>query len=140
MSRLQDRRPDAFEGQVPDGEDPEARARPLLDRMNLLGPIRSFRVEGSIENVPGSRLAELGPDTTIVRVEFEDWIQTWSFVWNEDGTIGGTAFGGAPVFVLVPASADRYTAVRSERPWDHVAARFEDGCLVVGDLRACPEE
>lgn len=137
LAELAAGRLDAFEGHVPPGETSAEQARFLLDRIDQVGELESLSVMGTIVIAPGTWLAQHGAHTTLVRADFEHWIQTWQLVWHDDGTYRGTAFGSGPQFVLVPTGASTYTGVRREAPWDTVDVRFDDGCLVHGDERAC---
>jgi CubicO group peptidase (beta-lactamase class C family) len=142
MDRLQAGQEDALADLVGEDEDPFEPTRVLLNRIsqisNLFGHLRSLNLIGSFENLPGSPLAEFGPWTTFVHAEFEHWSQYWNMVWKGDGSYRGTFGGPWPSFILVPTAEGRYTGVREGPPWDTIELRFEDGCLVVGERRACP--
>lgn len=140
--KLEAGREDAMEGMVGEGEDAVARARSLLNVIERGGELRSLKLVGSIENVPGSRFAGYGPWTTFVRAEFDQLVQVWSVLWHEDGTYRGTAIGPSsdvPSLILVPRGEVRYTGIRREPPWDTADIRFVDGCLVAAGLQACSE-
>lgn len=143
MDRLEAGQEDALAGLVGGDEDPVERTRPFLDRISQIssqfGDLKSLRLIGSFENVPGSRFAEYGPWTSFVHADFANWNQYWNIIWNGDGTYRGNWSGPWPSFILVPTAEGRYTGVRQEPPWETVELRFEDECLVVGDLRACPD-
>lgn len=141
VRKLEAGREDAMQGMVGDDEDAAARARSMLDVIERGGELQSLTLVGSIANVPGSRFADYGPWTTFVRAEFDQLAQMWSLLWREDGTYRGTAIGplsDVPSLILVPREEGRYTGVRREPPWSLMDFRFEDGCLLAGDLRACP--
>lgn len=141
MDRLEAGQEDALAGMVGEDEDPVERTRPFLDRIsqisNLSGDLKSLHLVGSFVNVPGSHFADVGPWTTFVYAEFANWNQYWNLIWNSDGTYRGNWSGPWPTFRLVPTGEGRYTGVREGPPWDAVEVYFEDGCLVVGELRAC---
>jgi CubicO group peptidase (beta-lactamase class C family) len=143
MDRLEAGQEDALTGMVGENEDPVERTRPFLDRIsqisNQFGNLRSLHLIGSFENVPGSHFADLGPWTTFVYAEFENWNQYWNLVWNSDGTYRGNWSGPWPSFILVPTAEGRYTGVREGLPWDTVELHFEGECLVVAELRACKD-
>jgi len=140
MDRVEAGQQDALAGIMGEDEDPVAATRVLLDRIAQIGNLRSLHLIGSFENVAGSRFEDLGPWTTFVYAEFDHWNQYWNIIWNADGTYRETASGPWPSFILVPTAEGRYGAVRQEPPWDAVDLRFEDGCLVAKELRACREE
>jgi len=140
MDRVEAGQQDALAGIMGEDEDPVAATRVLLDRIAQIGNLRSLHLIGSFENVAGSRFADLGPWTTFVYAEFDNWNQYWNIIWNADGTYRETASGPWPSFILVPTAEGRYGAVRQEPPWDAVDLRFEGGCLVAKELRACREE
>ena len=124
------------------GEDPIGPTRVLLDRIAQLNQstLQKLHVIGSFENVPGSRFEDLGPWTTFVYAEFDNWNQYWNIIWSSDGTYWGTASGPWPSFTLVPTAEGEYKAVRQEPPWDTVELHFQDECLVATELRACLEK
>ena len=70
------------------GEDPIGPTRVLLDRIAQLNQstLQKLHVIGSFENVPGSRFEDLGPWTTFVYAEFDNWNQYWNIIWSSDGT------------------------------------------------------
>lgn len=141
VRKLEAGREDAMQGMVGDDEDAAARARSMLDVIERGGELQSLTLVGSIANVPGSRFADYGPWTTFVRAEFDQLAQMWGLLWREDGTYRGTAIGplsDVPSLILVPRGEGRYTGVRREPPWSLMDFRFEEGCLLAGDLRACP--
>jgi hypothetical protein len=145
MDRLEAGQEDAVAGLLGEDEDPVVRTRPFLDRISQIssqngGDLRSLHLIGSFENDPGSRFADLGPWTTFVYAEFENWNQYWNLVWNSDGTYRGNWSGPWPSFTLVPAAEGRYTGVRQGPPWDTVELHFEGECLVVAELRACRQQ
>lgn len=139
MRNLEAGRADAVAGLVGVDDDPVESTRFFLDRIAQIGNLHSLNLIGSFANVPGSPLAEYGPWTTFVYAKFENWNQYWNIVWNSDGTYRGTASGPWPTFILVPTGEQQYTAIRQGAPWNTVDVRFENGCLVLGDRRACPE-
>lgn len=139
MDRLKAGQEDALAGMVGENEDPIERTRPFLDRISQISNLESLHVIGSFENVPGSRFADLGPWTTFVHADFANWNQYWNIIWNSDGTYHGNWSGPWPSFRLVPTAEGRYTGVRQGPPWEIVELHFEDECLVVGELRACPD-
>jgi len=140
MEGLEAGREDAIATLIGPDEDAVEATRPFLQRIEQIGDLEELHVIGSFENTPGSRLAQYGPWTTFVYAEFANWNQYWNLIWNEDGTHRGNASGPWPSFTLVPVGEGRYRAVQQETPWRTVDLRFEDGCLVVGTQRACPEE
>ncbi len=140
MERLKAGQEDALAGMVDEDQDPVPPTRILLDRISQIGNLQSLNLVGSFENRPGSPLAEFGPWTTFVHARFENWNQYWNMVWNRDGTYRGTFSGPWPTFILIPTTEGGYTGVRDGPPWDTIELRFEDGCLVVADRRACMED
>jgi len=144
MDRLEAGQADALAGMVGEDEDPVERTRPFLDRIAQIsehfGSLRSLRLIGSFENVPGSRFADLGPWTTFVHADFEHWNQYWNIIWNSDGTYRGNWSGPWPSFILVPTAEAKYRGVRQGPPWETVDLHFDDECLVVGELRACRQK
>lgn len=143
MDRLEAGQENALAGMIGEDEDPVERTRPFLDRISQIssqfGNLQSLHLIGSFENVTGSRFADLGPWTTFVYAEFENWNQYWNLIWNSDGTYRGNWSGPWPSFILVPTAEGQYTGVRQEPPWETVDLHFDDECLVVGELRACPD-
>lgn len=139
MEKLKAGQEDALVGMVGEDEDPVEPTRVLLDRISQIGNLQSLNLIGSFQNVPGSPFADLGPWTTFVHAEFDNWNQYWNIVWNSDGTYRGTFSGPWPSFILVPTAEGRYTGVREGPPWDTIELHFEDECLVVAERRACPE-
>jgi hypothetical protein len=143
MDRLEAGQEDALSGMVGENEDPVERTRPYLDRISQIssqfGNLRSLHLIGSFENAPGSRFADLGPWTTFVHADFENWNQYWNIIWNSDGTYRGNWSGPWPSFILVPTAEGRYTGVRQGLPWDTVELHFEGECLVVVHIRPCME-
>lgn len=143
MDRLEAGQEDALAGLVGEDEDPVERTRPFLDRIaqisSQFGDLEALRLIGSYANPPGSRFAEYGPWTTFVHADFENWNQYWHLVWNRDGTYRGNGSGPWPTFTLVPTAEGRYTGVRRGPPWDTVELHFDGECLVVEELRACPD-
>ncbi len=144
MDRLEAGQADALAGMVGEDEDPVERTRPFLDRISQIserfGNLRSLHLIGSFENVPGSRFADLGPWTTFVHADFENWNQYWNIIWNSDGTYRGNWSGLWPSFILVPTAKAEYRGVRQGPPWETVDLHFDDECLVVGELRACRQK
>ncbi len=144
MDRLEAGQEDALTGMVSENDDPVERTRPYLDRISQIssqfGNLRSLHLIGSFENAPGSRFADLGPWTTFVHADFENWNQYWNIIWNSDGTYRGNWSGPWPSFILVPTAEGRYTGVRQGPPWDTVELHLEDECLVLAERRACREK
>lgn len=144
MDRLEAGQADALAGMVGEDDDPVERTRPFLDRISQIsehfGNLRSLHLIGSFENVPGSRFADLGPWTTFVHADFENWNQYWNIIWNSDGTYRGNWSGPWPSFILVPTAKAEYRSVRPGPPWETVDLHFDDECLVVAELRACRQK
>ena len=139
MEGLEAGREDAIAPLIGPEDDAVESTRPFLERIEQIGDLVELHVIGSFENVPGSRFAPYGPWTTFVYAEFANWNQYWNLVWNEDGNYRGNGSGPWPSFTLVPVGEGRYRAVAQEAPWHAIDLRFEDGCLVGGELRACAE-
>lgn len=140
MDRLRAGREDAFAGMVGEDEDAAARARSMLEAMARPGELRSVELVGSVANVPGSRFEDYGPWTTFFLAEYPEETQVWSVLWREDGTYRGTGIGppsDLPGFILVPRGEAAYTTVERGPPWRRGEFGFEEGCLLVGELRAC---
>jgi CubicO group peptidase (beta-lactamase class C family) len=140
MDKLIAGRKDALAGIVGKAEDPVGPTRVLLDRISQIGNLRSLNLIGSFENVPGSRFADVGPWTTFVHAEFDNWNQYWNIVWDSNGNYRGTKSGPWPSFILVPTGNGEYAGVRQGPPWNTVELHFENGCLVVDKLRACRDD
>lgn len=139
MDKLEAGQEDALADIMGGDEDPVEAARVLLDRISRFGNLKALHTIGSFDNVPGSRFEDLGPWTTFVYAEYENWNQYWNIIWDSDGIYQGTASGPWPSFILVPTAEEQYTAVRQEPPWDTIGLRFEEDCLVATELRACRE-
>ena len=138
MDKVEAGQTDALASIIGSGEDPVEATRPLLNRISQIGNLKSLNLVGSFENIPGSPLADFGPWTTFVHAEFVNWNQYWNIVWNSDGTYRGTFSGPWPTFTLVPMAEGQYTGVRQGPPWDTSEVHFEDECMVIESLRACP--
>ena len=139
MDKMQAGQKDALSGLVHEEADAIAATAPFLQRINQIGNLDSLHVIGTFANAPGSWFHESGPWTTFVYAEFATWNQYWNLVWGEDETYAADLRGPWPTFTLVPTAEGHYTGVRQGAPWDIIELRFEDGCLMIGELRACPE-
>jgi CubicO group peptidase (beta-lactamase class C family) len=139
MKKLEAGQQDALAGITSRDDDPVDATRELLDRIAQIGNLQSLNLIGSFENVPGSRLAEYGPWTTFVYAKFENWNQYWNLVWNSDDTYRGNFSGPWPTFILVPTAVGEYRGVRQGHPWNMTDIRFENDCLLIDALVACPE-
>jgi len=139
MDKLEAGQKDALADITGGDKDPIEATRILLDRISQIGNLQSLNLIGSFANVAGSRLAEFGPWTTFVYAKFKNWNQYWNIVWNSDGTYRGTYSGPWPTFFLIPMAENQYRGVRQRLPWNTLEIHFEDECMVVEGLRACPE-
>jgi CubicO group peptidase (beta-lactamase class C family) len=139
MDKLKAGQEDALAGILGEDEDPIEPTRVLLNRISQIGNLQSLNLVGTFENDPGSRFADFGPWTTFVHAEFDNWNQYWNIIWNSDGIYQGTRSGPWPSFFLIPTAEGQYTGVRQGPPWDTIELHFEDECLVVEKLRACPD-
>jgi CubicO group peptidase (beta-lactamase class C family) len=135
-------REDALEGLVAEGTGAAARARSLVAFLARPGQVQRATVVGSVRNVPGTRFADRGGSTTFVRMEYPGAQRIVSVLWGESGHYLGAAMGpttDVPAFVLVPRAGGGYTAVERTAPWRTREVAFEGGCLVTGEMRACPD-
>jgi len=135
-------REDALAGMVPEGTDPAARARTLMRILGERGQVQSVTVLWSAHNAPGTQLAARGGSLTGVRLEYPGGMVLLRMLWSDAGHEGGIILGtmaNAPAFVLVPRAGGGYTAVERTAPWRTQEVAFEGGCLVAGEMRACPD-
>jgi hypothetical protein len=98
-------------------------------------------VLGSVHNAPGTQVT--GQSLTLVRLEYPGGMVLLRMVWSDAGHESGILLGtmaNAPAFVLVPRAGGGYTAVERTAPWrTREGFAFEGGCLVAGEMRACPD-
>ena len=140
MDKLQENQEDALSAMLDEDDDAIVFSAPFLRRIRQIGNLDSLHVIGSFSNKPGSQFHESGPWTTFVYAQFENWNQYWNLVWNEEETFKENRSGPWPTFVLIPTSDDHYKGVRQVHPWNMINIRFENECIVVGNLHACPEK
>lgn len=130
---------DALGTLLPDGADAIAPTAILLDRIAGLSrsKLQKLHVIGSFANAAGSRFEDLGPWTTFVYAEFDNWNQYWNIIWDDAGHYSGTARGPWPTFTLVPIAPGAYRAVLPDAPWTMASINFDGGCLLGEGLKAC---
>jgi CubicO group peptidase (beta-lactamase class C family) len=133
-------REDALAGLVPEDTDPVARARALMGFLGERGQVQNATVLGSVRNAPGTQLR--GGSLTLVRLEYPREMVLLRMFWTDAGHETGIILGtmaSAPSFVLVPRAGGGYTAVERTAPWRTREVGFEGGCVVAGEMRACPD-
>ena len=142
VERLAAGREDALEEAMGGEGDVAARGRSLARLLARYGEPREMTVVGTVANTPGGRTGGDGGATTLVRVEYGERTRVLSLLWRADGTYAGAALGplgDLPLLVLVPVAGGGYRGVEREPPWRSLPVALEDGCLVLGGVRACRE-
>lgn len=122
--------------------DPVERARGLMGRLAERGEVQSVTVLGSVRNAPGTRFAARGGSHTLVRLEYPGGMVLIRVLWTDTGHHDANTLGSittAPTFGVVPRAEGEYTAVERTEPWRTQEVAFEGGCLLVGEMRACPD-